>query len=72
MVGTTMYTEIQKRKAMGYSKRRCARELEIDKKTVNKYWEMSEEKYAQSVVEAKRRTRTLDPYREFISSSHPF
>ena len=74
MVGTKMYTEIQKRKAMGYSKRRCSRELEIDKKTVNKYWEMSEEKYAQSVIDAKRRTRTLDPYRDFIVSrleEHP-
>ncbi|MDR0325542.1 MAG: IS21 family transposase [Oscillospiraceae bacterium] len=68
MVGTSMYTEIQKRRALGYSKRRCARELEIDKKTVGKYWEMSEEEYAQCVVEAKRRTRTLDPYREFIVS----
>ena len=61
-----MYTEIQKRRAMGYSKRQCARELEIDKKTVGKYWEMSEEKYAQSLIDAKRRARVLDPYREFI------
>jgi transposase len=59
---------------MGYSKRRCARELEIDKKTVGKYWEMSEEKYALSLLEAKRRTRTLDSYRAFIVSrleEHP-
>ena len=68
MVGTKMYAEIQKRRAMGYSKRRCARELEIDKKTVSKYWEMSEEKYAQSVIDAKRRTRILDQYRDFIVS----
>jgi transposase len=59
---------------MGYSKRRCSRELEIDKKTVNKYWEMSEEAYAQGLISAKRRTRTLDPYRDFIVSrleEHP-
>jgi len=68
MVGTEMYTEIQKRRALGYSKRRCARELEIDKKTVGKYWEMSEEKYAQCLIDAKRRTRALDPYRTFIVS----
>ena len=66
MVGTDMYVDIQERRALGYSKRRCARELEIDKKTVRKYWEMSEEDYAQCVIDAKRRTRILDPYRDYI------
>jgi len=63
-----MYTKIQERRAMGYSKRRTASELEIDKKTVRKYWEMSEENYAQSVIEAKSRTKILDQYRDFIVS----
>jgi transposase len=66
MVGCEMYSEIQKRKAMGYSRRRCAQELDVDKKTVRKYWDMSEEEYAQSVLDSKRRTRILDTYREFI------
>jgi transposase len=61
-----MYTEIQKRRAMGYSQRRCAKELKTDKKTVRKYWEMSAEEYAQSVLDSKSRTRLLEPYRPFI------
>jgi transposase len=66
MVGYKMYAEIQERKQMGYSKRQCARELELDKKTVGKSWDMSEDAYAVYKQETKRRTRTLDPYREFI------
>jgi transposase len=51
---------------MGYSKSRTAQELDIDKKTVRKYWDMDEEGYAQAVIESKRRTRALDEYRGFI------
>ena len=66
MVGCEMYAEIQKRRAMGYSQRRCAQELNTDRKTVRKYWEKSEDEYAQSLLESRNRTKLLDPYREFI------
>ena len=46
MVGTPMYGKIQELKTKGYSKRRAARELSIDKRTVGKYWDMSDESYA--------------------------
>lgn len=39
-----MYSEIQELK-MGYKKQQAARELEIDTKTLRKYWSMSEEEY---------------------------
>lgn len=66
MVGTKMYTEIQERKRLGYSQRAVARELDIDRKTIRRYWEMSEEKYAQYLLDSKNRTKMLDEYRDFI------
>jgi transcriptional regulator with XRE-family HTH domain len=66
MVGTEMYSEIQKRKRTGYSQRAVARELDIDRKTVRKYWAMTEDEYARYLLDSKNRAKTLDPYRDFI------
>lgn len=43
MVSTKMYGKIQELKSLGYSKRKTAKELNIDKRTVKKYWEMNDE-----------------------------
>ena len=37
-----MYARIQELKALGYKKLRAARQLDIDTKTVRKYWDMTE------------------------------
>lgn len=66
MVDTEMYAEIQKRKRAGYSQRAVARELDLDRKTVRRYWEMTEDKYAQYLLNSKNRTKILDPYRDYI------
>jgi transposase len=66
MVGTEMYVEIQKRKRAGYSQRAVSRELDIDRKTVRRYWEMTDEEYAEYLLDSKSRTKILDPYRDFI------
>ena len=66
MVATKMYVKIQEKKQAGYSKRRTSRELNIDKRTVGKYWEMSEESYARYLLDSKERAKILDPYRAFI------
>ena len=66
MVGIDMYSEIQKLKKLGYKKQRAARQLEIDTKTVRKYWDMDEDEYIAMHVESKERTKMLDPYREYI------
>lgn len=66
MKGYEVYTEIHKLKNRGYSKRRTARELDVSRDTVNKYWEMGEEEYAVSLLKSKTRTKLLDPYREYI------
>jgi len=64
--GYEMYEQIHKLKNRGYSKRRAARELDISRDAVDKYWEMSEEEYAEYVIESKTRTKLLDPYRAYI------
>lgn len=66
MKGYEVYEEIQKLKNRGYSKRRTAREMDISRDTVDKYWEMGEEEYIVCVMESKTRTKLLDPYRQYI------
>jgi transposase len=68
MVSTNMFGRIQEFKSLGYSKRKTARELKLDKRTVKKYWEMDNENYARYVLECKERAKILDPYRGFIVS----
>ena len=66
MVDTEMYSEIQKRKRAGYSQRAVARELDIDRKTIRRYWTMTDDQYAQYLIDSKSWTKILDPYRDFI------
>lgn len=66
MKGYNVYEEIQKLKNRGYSKRRAAREMDVSRDTVDKYWEMSEDEYALCLIESKTRTKLLDPYRGYI------
>jgi len=68
MVGIEMYAEIQKRKKLGYKKQRAARELDIDTKTVRKYWGMSEDEYITECISSKERSKIMEPYREYVLS----
>ena len=74
MKGYGVYEQIHKLKNRGYSKRRAARELDVSRDTVDKYWEMNEDEYAECVLESKTRTKLLDPYRTYIEEQlreHP-
>jgi len=51
MEGYEMYGKIQARKKIGYSQRLTAKELEIDRGTVKKYWNMKEDEYAEYRIE---------------------
>lgn len=53
-------------KELGYKKLRAAKRLDVDVKTVRKYWDMSQEEYMAYVQETKERSRIMDPYRSFI------
>ncbi|MCL2318687.1 MAG: IS21 family transposase [Treponema sp.] len=66
MVKGKMYNEIQSYKQMGYSLRRCARTVDVDRKTVRKYWYMTPEAYLRSLAESKKRAKILDPYYDEI------
>jgi len=68
MVNDTMYRKIQSYKQQGYTIRRCARTIDVDRKTVRKYWNMTAEGYVKYLAETKKRTRILDPYWDEIAS----
>jgi len=74
MVGCVMYAKIQELKKKGFSKRKSAQELNLDKKTVSKYWDMTEEEYAEYLLDSRSRTKILDPYHDEIAAEmteHP-
>jgi transposase len=62
-----MYKRIQELKQNGFKKRKAAREAEVSRETVDKYWDMSEEDYLALLSESQNRGSKLDAYRGFIS-----
>jgi transposase len=74
MVERKMYYKIQELKGIGYSERRAARELKLDRGTVRKYYRMDEETFIQYSLDAKTREKLLDKYRKAIETKlheHP-
>jgi len=67
MVREKMYNEIQGLKQMGYTIRRCAREIDMDRKTVRKYWHMEADEYTKYMADCRERIKILDPYRNEIT-----
>ena len=63
-----MYEKIQNLKNKVYGKRRAAREADVSRGTVDKYWDMNEEEYIQYLIDSKTQTKILDPYRGFIET----
>ncbi len=61
-----MYYEIHKRKINGDNPTRIARHLVMDYRTVIKYLNMSEEQYVEFLEDQTFRSKTLDPYEDFI------
>lgn len=61
-----MYAKIKEFQEIGLNKAQTARNLDIDYKTVRKYWDMSPEQYAQALAESKQRKKKLDTYESEI------
>jgi len=61
-----MYSKIHQLKEDKLSKLQVAKKLNIDYKTVTKYWNMKPQEYAKYQKKTKRRTRKLDKYKEDI------
>jgi len=62
-----MYNKIQGLKQIGYSIRKIAREIDMDRKTVRKYWKMEAWEYTGYMSECCERSKMLDRYRVEIT-----
>lgn len=66
MVKVELFVEIQKLKRQGFKKLQAARNLNVDVKTIRKYWNMTYEDYKQYGNECLERSRCMAPYERFI------
>ena len=60
------YEKIQELKRSHHNKSQAARQLDIDWKTVDRYWDMSPDEFAKKKEDAKKRKKKADEYRPFI------
>ena len=61
-----MFAEIKKYKSRGLNKSQVQRILKINYKTVDKYWNMTSEKFEKLTEAAKIRVKRIDKYKEQI------
>jgi transposase len=66
MVKKLMYQQIQRLKNQGYSKKQISKELNIDRKTVKKYFQMSDSDFNNYRISMQFRIKFLDNYRDEI------
>ena len=66
MVKKRMYQKIQDLKKRGYSKSWMSRELQLDRGTVSKYFDMTETEYRAYQNSTQYRSKNLDEYRNDI------
>lgn len=65
MKGYSVYNAIKQLKDQGFKKAAVARELNINRRTVDRYWDMSVDEY-EAMRSDIRRKQALDEYREAI------
>ncbi len=66
MVNKIMYQKIQYFKRKGFTKAEIVRETGFNKRTVWKYYSMSEKKYSRYIEKVKYRTKIFSPYRPHV------
>lgn len=66
MKGWQVYQEIQQLKASGFNKSQIARRLKINRRTVNKYWGVTPDDYAEMRKKGQIRTKKLEKYKKLI------
>jgi len=66
MVNKIMYQKIQHFKRKGFTKADIVRETGLNKRTVFKYYDMSEKKYARYIEKVRYRTKIFAPYQSPI------
>lgn len=62
----SVFAEIQSLKKLGLNKSQVTRKLKINYKTVNKYWHMDTNDFAEAIKIAKVRKKKYDEYKEDI------
>lgn len=65
MKGYSVYNAIQQLKAKGFKKATVARQLDINRRTVNKYWDMSVDEY-EAIRSDVCRKQSMDEYQKTI------
>ena len=67
MLAASAFLAIKRLKEQQLSQRAVAKKLGIDRQTVKKYWELTQEEYESMEPAARpKRVSTLEPYRKFI------
>jgi len=66
MVNRIMYQKIQHFKRRGFTKADIVRETGLNKRTVFKYYDMSEKKYARYIEKVRYRSKLFEPYQSPI------
>jgi transposase len=66
MIIMKTFQRIKQLKKMGYRIKEIAKKLELDRKTVRKYANMSEERYKELVNKYRNRGKSFEPYKEDI------
>jgi len=66
MVNKIMYQKIQHFKRRGFTKADIVRETGLNKRTVFKYYDMSEKKYARYLEKVRYRSKLFEPYQSPI------
>jgi transposase len=74
MVKMNIYVQIQQLKRQRFKKMQIANKLNIDVKTVRKYYDMNEKAYADYVLQCRERYRSMTKYDYFLTGKlqeHP-
>lgn len=66
MVTLDKFAKIKEHKLKGFNKSQVSRNLKLDYKTVDKYWDMTNEEYIELSQESKNRDKKVDKYRDLI------
>ncbi len=66
MVTLDRFAKIKEDKSKGFKKSQVSRNLGLDYKTINKYWNMTNEEYIDYVEKSKSRNKKVDKYKDII------
>lgn len=66
MITLDKFAKIKEHKSKGFNKSQTSRNLALDYKTIDKYWNMTNEKYIGYVENRKSRSKKVDKYKDII------